>query len=95
MLVRELTKVYERYQELKLDYRRENLEFSEEAEVVLPLGFKIYEVLQYYPKSKIEESTPALEFFKENSRIVEVMHQNLTIVVFPKIETEISEAFKS
>ena len=71
------------------------MEFSEEEEVVLPLGFKIYEVLQYYPKEKLPESSPGLDFFKENSRIVEVMHQNLTIVVFPRIETEISEAFKS
>jgi hypothetical protein len=38
---------------LKLGYKRANLEFSEEQEVVLPLGFKIYEVLQYYPKDKL------------------------------------------
>ena len=62
---------------------------------MLPLGFKIYEVLQYYPKSQLPAHSPGLDFFKENSRIVEVMHQNLTIVVFPRIEKEISEAFKA
>ena len=70
LLVRELDLVHQRYQEMKLEYRKEHLEFAEKEEVVLPLGFKIYEVLQYYPRHQLPADSPGLAFFKENSRIV-------------------------
>ncbi len=53
LLTREIEKVYERYKELKLEYTQENLDYSESKEVILPLGFKLYEILMYYPKEKI------------------------------------------
>ena len=39
--------------ELGIEYSYENLEVIEESEIILPLGFKLYELLQYYPKDKI------------------------------------------
>ncbi len=44
---------------------------------MLPLGFKLYELLQYYPIEKIPTDSPGYEFFKENSRRVEVLHHKL------------------
>ena len=40
---------------MKLEYTQENLDYSESKEVILPLGFKLYEILMYYPKEKIPE----------------------------------------
>jgi len=60
----------------------------------LPLGFKLFELLQYYPVEKLPLHSPGLDFFRLNSRTVEILHQKLCIVVFPHIPDEISDAYK-
>jgi hypothetical protein len=39
--------------ELQLKYSYECLEVLEDREVVLPLGFKLFEILQHYPVEKL------------------------------------------
>lgn len=70
LIIQELDKVYERYIELGLEYTYANLEVKDDVEIVLPLGFKLYELLQYYPADKIPEHSPGLDFFRANSRNV-------------------------
>jgi len=95
VLTREIDKVYQRFKELKLSYTQENLDYAENREVILPLGFKLYEMLMYYPKEKLQEETEGVRFFREHSRVIEVLHHELSMVYFPKPTIEISEAFRS
>ena len=53
LIIREIDKVHQRYLDLNLGYDYENLKVIEESEIILPLGFKLYELLQYYPKEKL------------------------------------------
>ena len=57
--------VYEKYLSEGLEYTQENLELSQNKELVLPLGFKLYFILQYYVEKNIDfdKDVDSLKFF--------------------------------
>jgi hypothetical protein len=63
---------------------------------VLPLGFKLYFVLQEYIEKglEIDTKTDAMEFFKEHTKTIEVVHSRLFTLRFPEPPITISKAFK-
>lgn len=48
VLISNIDAVYARFKALKLSYTQSNLEVREAEEVVLPLGFRVYYILEEY-----------------------------------------------
>lgn len=95
-VIRNINQTHARYEEAELKYIQENLDIDDQKELVLPLGFKLYFVLQEYIEKglEVDTDTPPMKFYEIHTKTIEVVHNSLFTVRFPEPPVYISEAFK-